>query len=30
MHPLSELTGYLAVALTTLSFVPQVWKTLVE
>jgi MtN3 and saliva related transmembrane protein len=28
MHPLSELTGYLAAALTSLSFVPQVWRTL--
>jgi MtN3 and saliva related transmembrane protein len=28
MHPHAELTGYLAAALTTLSFVPQVWKTL--
>jgi MtN3 and saliva related transmembrane protein len=28
MHLQPELTGYVAAALTTLSFVPQVWKTL--
>ena len=28
MHSHAELTGYLAAALTTLSFLPQVWKTL--
>jgi MtN3 and saliva related transmembrane protein len=27
MHQHAELTGYLAAALTTLAFVPQVWKT---